>query len=167
MLSADEAADLANLWEEQSPVAREHRISAHRFSAEALMGGAADASAVVPPGYYRNSSGFLNRGWLTIFNEETQEHTPIKLPPVVLRVGEPTYIRGTQYGGPFLRVTGVDDCLPVRADHSPDAEELDCMAERVLLQNQGGDVITDDGVTWRRVRTPAGVEGWADGIYLE
>ena len=72
--------------------------------------------------------------------------------------------------GPFLRVVDVGEgCLPIVAEARPDAEELACVAERVLLQDQdlGGDVITDDGVTWRRARTPAGVEGWADGNYLE
>ena len=40
------------------------------------------------------------------------------------------------------------------------------MAERVLLTDLG-DVITDEGMTWHRVKTPAGVVGWADGRYLE
>ena len=57
-------------------------------------------------------------------------------------------------------------CLQGRAEASPDTEELACVAERVLLQDQG-DTATDDGVTWRNVRTPAGIEGWADGRYLE
>ena len=70
--------------------------------------------------------------------------------------------------GPFLRVVDVGDgCLPIRTGASPNAEELACAAERVLLQDQGGDVITDDGVTWRSVRTPAGIKGWADDQFLE
>ena len=69
--------------------------------------------------------------------------------------------------GPFLRVINVGgDCLPLRVDPLPEAAELACVAERVLLQDQG-DVVTDDGVTWREVRTPAGIEGWANGRYLE
>ncbi|MDD9995644.1 MAG: hypothetical protein OXS35_07890, partial [Dehalococcoidia bacterium] len=54
--------------------------------------------------------------------------------------------------GPFLRVTGVGNrCLPIRAMASADGEELACLAERVLLQDQG-DTATDEGVTWRRSR---------------
>ena len=52
------------------------------------------------------------------------------------------------------------------AEASPDTEELACVAERVLLQDQG-DTATDDGVTWHKVRAPADTEGWADGRYLE
>ena len=66
---------------------------------------------------------------------------------------------------PFLQVAGVD-CLPIRADPSANANELDCMAERVLLQDQGETVEVDD-ITWRKVRTPIGTVGWADGHYLE
>ena len=69
--------------------------------------------------------------------------------------------------GPFLRVVDVgEDCLPIRTNHSPDAEQVACMAERVLLQEQG-DVATDEDITWRGVKTPAGIEGWANGRYLE
>ena len=68
--------------------------------------------------------------------------------------------------GPFLRVTDVDDCLPILAEPSSSSEELACAAERVLLTDLG-DVVTDDGLTWHRTRTPAGIEGWADTAYLE
>ena len=69
--------------------------------------------------------------------------------------------------GPFLRVVNIGaDCLSITAEPSPDADELACMAERVLLQDQG-DVVTDEGVTWHKAKTPAGVVGWADGRYLE
>ena len=69
--------------------------------------------------------------------------------------------------GPFLQVVDVgEDCLSLRAEPSLDAEELACMAERVLLQDQG-DVVTDEGIIWRKAKTPAGVVGWADGRYLE
>ena len=70
--------------------------------------------------------------------------------------------------GPFLRVVDVgDDCLSitVRAELSHDSEELACVAEQVLLQDQG-DVVVNDGVIWRSVRTPVGIEGWADARYL-
>ena len=59
-----------------------------------------------------------------------------------------------------------DGCLPIRAEPSPDVEELACMAERVLLTDHG-DVAMDEGTTWHRIRTPAGLKGWADGRYLE
>ena len=69
--------------------------------------------------------------------------------------------------GPFLRVADdLDGCLLVLADHSPNAEELDCMASRVLLTGLG-ETIELEGTTWHSVRTPAGIEGWADGRYLE
>ena len=68
--------------------------------------------------------------------------------------------------GLFLRVTGADDCLPIRSGPSSSSEELACMAERVLLTDlaKASEV---DGATWHRVRTPAGIEGWADGRHLE
>ena len=69
--------------------------------------------------------------------------------------------------GSFLRVVGIDGgCLPIRSDPSPDAEELACMAERVLLQDQGESVEVV-GTIWRRAKTPSGFVGWADGRYLE
>ena len=94
----------------------------------------------------------------------------------------PLYVDGPLLPNHF-RVVGVDECLTLGAEPSPDAAvinclpirtgasldaaELDCMAEGVLLQDQGGDVITDDGVTWLKVRTPAGIEGWSSSRYLE
>ena len=69
--------------------------------------------------------------------------------------------------GPFLQVIGVgEDCLPIRAEPSPDADELACAVERVLLQDQD-EAVEVDGATWLKVETPAGVVGWADGRYLE
>ena len=67
--------------------------------------------------------------------------------------------------GPFLRVIGIGgDCLPVLAAPSPDAAGLACAAERVLLQAQASE---SDGGTWRKVKTPAGIVGWAEDRYLE
>ena len=103
--------------------------------------------------------------WPTIQNVETGEEWPVVFPEDVLRLGD-SFIPRLVLRGPFLRVVDVDDCLPLRAKPSPDAEELACAAERVLMQDQG-DVVTDEGVTWNRVRTPAGIEGWADGQFLE
>ena len=105
--------------------------------------------------------------WPTIQNVETGEEWPVVFPEDVLRLGD-SFLPRLVLRGPFLRVVDVGDgCLPIRAGASPDAGGLDCMAERVLLQDQGGDVITDDSVTWRKVKTPAGVVGWADDRYLE
>ena len=57
-------------------------------------------------------------------------------------------------------------CVNVRAEPLPSAGILDCAAEGVLLTDllqfqEGG------GVPWRRVRTPAGQEGWASMEFLE
>ena len=56
--------------------------------------------------------------------------------------------------------------LPIQAEPSSDSEDLACMAERVLLTDLA-EASEVDGATWHRVRTPAGVEGWADSRYLE
>ena len=69
--------------------------------------------------------------------------------------------------GPFARVVNTDSaCVNVRAEPIPSADILDCAAEGVLLTDllqfqEGG------GVPWRRVRTPAGAEGWASMEFLE
>ena len=128
-----------------------------KYSLEQLQGGATTSTAETGDDIY----------WPTIRDSNTMEEWPIRLPEHVLKLGDMLLPTAVQQG-PFLRVVGMgEDCLPLRADPSPQAEELDCMAERVLLQDQGGDVIADDGVTWQRVKTPAGIEGWADGRYLE
>ena len=133
------------------------------YKAEDLLGGAAQSESSAFSGDHEILPGLY---WPTIRDSETGEEWPIAFPEEVLRLGD-SFILRLALHGPFLRVTGVDGCLPVRASHSPDAEELACAAERVLLTDLGGDVITDDGPTWRMVRTPAGIEGWADGRYLE
>ena len=128
-----------------------------KYSLEQLQGGATTSTAEIGDDIY----------WPTIRDSNTMEEWPIRLPEHVLKLGDmflPTAIQR----GPFLQVVDVgEDCLPLRASPAPDAEELDCVAERVLLQDQHGDVITDEDITWRKVRTPAGVGGWADGRYLE
>ena len=68
--------------------------------------------------------------------------------------------------GPFLRVAGVADCLPIRAEPSSSSGEIACTAERVLLTDLD-EKAELEGATWHSIRTPAGVEGWADGRYLE
>ncbi len=68
--------------------------------------------------------------------------------------------------GPFARVVDTGLCLNVRVEPSLAAQALDCMADGVLLRDLG-EVSEADGVTWVRVSTPAGVEGWASAKYLE
>ena len=60
----------------------------------------------------------------------------------------------------------VKDCLPIRTEPSSSSEELVCTAERVLLTDLA-EVSEVDGITRHSVRPPAGIEGWADGRYLE
>ena len=103
-------------------------------------------------------------GW-AIYNLETEETYLVDIPEHIFPLGSSVRTVAIQRG-PFLLVENVDGCLPIRAGPSPDAEELACAAERVLLQDQG-DVVTDEGVTWRKARMPAGVVGWADERYLE
>ena len=134
------------------------------YYADELMGGAA-------VGYYSDLRGYYSYGfprfWPTIRDSETGEQWPIQLPHEVLALDNLQLQPVAIQHGPFLRVVDIgENCLPLRSDSSPDADELACVAERVLLQDRG-DRATDDGITWHRVRTPAGVEGWADGSYLE
>ena len=103
--------------------------------------------------------------WPTIQDPVTGEEWPIRLPYEVLRSGDILLPLAVQRG-PFLRVVDVADCLPVLSDPSLDAEELACAAERVLLTDLG-EASEVDGRTWHRVRTPSGIEGWADGRGLE
>jgi hypothetical protein len=68
--------------------------------------------------------------------------------------------------GPFARVINTEGtCLNIRAEPGSGAA-LDCAAEGVLLRDlrEFADVA---GVTWLRVATPAGLEGWASTQYLE
>ena len=99
--------------------------------------------------------------WWQLRDPETGEQWSVRKPPDVL-----TFLPLAVQRGPFLRVTNVAGCLPVRAEASADSEELACSAERVLLTDLA-EATEADGTTWHRVRTPAGLEGWADVRYLE
>jgi hypothetical protein len=58
------------------------------------------------------------------------------------------------------------DCLNIRAQPGPAGQVLACEAEGVML----GDLlewVLLEGVMWRRVVTPAGIEGWASTEFLE
>ena len=68
--------------------------------------------------------------------------------------------------GPFARVVNTGSCLNVRADPAMAAPVLACGADGVLLRD-AGESREVDGATWRRVVTPAGVEGWASSQFLE
>jgi hypothetical protein len=68
--------------------------------------------------------------------------------------------------GPFARVMGTGSCLNVRAEPAADARVLDCAADTVLLRDLGTVHETGD-VTWLRVATPAGVEGWVSSHFVE
>jgi len=129
------------------------------YKAEELIGprGAAEGRVV----YFD-----IGLPWPTIRDPERGEQWPIWMPPDVLRAEESLWPLAIQQG-PFLRVADdLEGCLPVLADPSPDAEELSCMAARVLLQDQG-ETSEIEGAAWHRVRTPAGIEGWADGRNLQ
>lgn len=68
--------------------------------------------------------------------------------------------------GPFARVVGTGDCLNVRAAAGMATQVLACAAAGVLLRDMG-ETQEVDGMTWLRVVTPAGVEGWASTQYLQ
>ncbi|UCH86649.1 MAG: SH3 domain-containing protein [Dehalococcoidia bacterium] len=68
--------------------------------------------------------------------------------------------------GPFARVVDTGSCLNVRAEPGSAAEVLACAADGVLLRDMGETQETD-GMTWLRVVTPAGVEGWVSRQYLQ
>jgi hypothetical protein len=68
--------------------------------------------------------------------------------------------------GPFARVVNTGSCLNIRDGPSLDTNVITCAADGVLLRDQG-ETVESDGVTWVRVVTPAGVEGWAAAAYLE
>jgi hypothetical protein len=68
--------------------------------------------------------------------------------------------------GPFLRVTGAGDCLNVREQPSTTAPVVQCFADNVLLKDLNQDQ-QSGGVTWRKVQTPTGKEGWASLEFLK
>lgn len=75
------------------------------------------------------------------------------------------FVAGVQRG-PFARVVNTGSCLNIRDAPSLDSNVLTCATDGVLLRDQGETAETD-GVTWARVVTPVGVEGWAATVYLE
>ena len=128
-----------------------------------LMGGAA-------VGVYGEVEGAYASGghtpWPTIRDPETEEQWPIRFSYEILSLGNVRLLPVAIQHGPFLRVTDVDDCLPIRSEPSPESEALGCMAERVLLTDMD-EASEVDGRIWLKVRTPAGIEGWSSSRYLE
>jgi hypothetical protein len=61
--------------------------------------------------------------------------------------------------GDFLRIADAAACASVRAQPGLAADEVDCLAPRVLVRDRG-ETRDADGVAWRAVTTPAGTDGW-------
>ncbi|MGE3074584.1 MAG: LuxR C-terminal-related transcriptional regulator [Dehalococcoidia bacterium] len=79
--------------------------------------------------------------------------------------GQRNYLRLVEAGRTF-RVTGAGDCLNVREQPNTSASVLGCYADNVLLRDHGGEQQTG-GITWWKVGTPDGKEGWASREFLE
>ncbi len=77
-----------------------------------------------------------------------------------------SYIVRAVLRGPFVRVVDTGSCLNVRSEPSEAADALTCAADGVLLRDTG-ETREAEGATWRRVVTPAGIDGWANSQYLE
>jgi hypothetical protein len=101
-----------------------------------------------------------------LFNLDTsQAHAlthPFLDPPFQ---GQRNHVQAVLHG-PFARVVNTGACLNVRAEPAMTAAVLACAADGVLL-HEIGETREASGATWRRVVTPAGVEGWASSQYLE
>jgi len=67
----------------------------------------------------------------------------------------------------FVRVVNTDGtCLNIRREPGSAGQVLACEAEGVMLEDLQVSVFLE-GITWGRVRTPAGIEGWASRQYLQ
>jgi hypothetical protein len=105
-----------------------------------------------------------------IFDLEAGEAHPLAGPFQELPLSGRNYIRAIVHG-PFARVVDTGACLNVRAEPAMAepamaASVLACAADSVLLRDTG-ETREVEGTAWRRVVTPAGVEGWASSQYLE
>ncbi len=74
------------------------------------------------------------------------------------------YIREVE-PGPFLRVTGAGDCLNVREQPNATAPVVQCFADDVLLKDLNQEQQAG-GLTWAKVQTPTGKQGWASAEFL-
>ena len=79
--------------------------------------------------------------------------------------GQRNYVRLVE-PGPFFRVAGAGDCLNVREQPSTTAGVLGCYADNVLFKDLGAEQQAG-GITWWKVQTPDGKEGWASREFLE
>ncbi len=68
--------------------------------------------------------------------------------------------------GPFLRVTGAGSCLNVREQPAATAPVVQCFADNVLLKNLAQEQQAG-GITWKKVQTPTGSQGWASAEFLK
>jgi hypothetical protein len=57
-------------------------------------------------------------------------------------------------------------CLNVYRFPDPKAEIIDCLAKGVLLSASDRYFTDGDGLRWRSVTTPSGIQGWASTYYL-
>lgn len=67
--------------------------------------------------------------------------------------------------GPFARVSAGGDCLNIRESASTSAKALTCARDGSLLRDLG-ESTTAGGISWLKVRTLAGDEGWASTEFL-
>jgi hypothetical protein len=100
-----------------------------------------------------------------IIDLEAGEARPIPHPFLDQPLGYSYTVRAAMRG-PFARVINTGACLDVRQQPTTNAAILACAADGVLLRDTG-ETHEADGATWRRVVTPAGVDGWASAQYLE
>lgn len=117
-----------------------------------------------------NPASSNNQGGLhpVMFDLQTGEVTVLELYGAAFGnsyVAQRNYIREVE-PGPFLRVSGAGDCLNVRETASTTAKSLGCFADKVLLGDLSG-TENSAGVTWKKVATPAGQEGWASAEFLK
>jgi len=67
----------------------------------------------------------------------------------------------------YARVVNTDGtCLNIRKEPGSAGQVLACEAEGVMLEDLLAGVFLEE-ITWARVRTPGGIEGWASTQYLE
>jgi hypothetical protein len=172
---------LAATWSTESPASqsrigvfsRDGRpISAFSHSDSAQVGGwLSDAlvagNTTVPPALLPTPEPgtYVMNSVPAIFDLSTGEAHPLAGPFHELPLSGRNYVRAVLHG-PFARVADTGSCLNVRAEPGAAADVLTCAADGVLLRDTG-EKREVDGTTWRRVVTPAGVEGWADSQYLE
>lgn len=68
--------------------------------------------------------------------------------------------------GALALVRDTGSCLNVRSEAGSSADVVNCAADGVLLTNLGVRAGAEGQLTWLKVRTPAGEEGWASTDFL-